>query len=456
MNNRKCSSFDHKELNAISFCVHCKIYMCNKCEKIHSDLFKNHNIYNLNSNLNEIFTGVCQEKNHNYELEFFCKSHNVLCCSSCITKIKDDSHGQHTDCDICLIKDIKEEKKNKLNSNIKYLEELSISLEDSIKQLKNILEKIGTTKEELKLNIQKIFTKIRNTLNNREDELLLEVDKKFDDIFFDDEFIKKCEKLPNQIKSSLEKGKSIDKDWENEKKLNLIINNCINIENNINTINTIGEKLKMNNQSPNLNVIFLPNQEKELNNFLENILHFGKVFYNNCFEDSLILNNNNIYINRLIEWINPSYENTISSQLLLRKSRDGDDYLTFHKLCDKKGPTIVLIKGAEGFIVGGYTPLNWESEGDWKKDNKTFVFNLTNNKIYRKNGELTNSIFCDEEIGPLFNYIGFSENGKKNLSQGDFHIRSDDIYINNFNEIIPNEGKNRLFDVEEVEIYKFE
>ena len=201
MDNKKCSSFDHKELNAISFCVQCKIYMCNKCEKIHSDLFKNHNTYNLNSNLNEIFTGVCQEKNHNYELEFFCKSHNVLCCSSCITKIKDDSHGQHTDCDICLIKDIKEEKKNKSNSNTKYLEELSISSEDSTKQPKNISEKTGTTKEELKLNTQKIFTKIRNALNNREDELLLEVDKKFDDIFFDDEFIKNVKNYLIKLKA---------------------------------------------------------------------------------------------------------------------------------------------------------------------------------------------------------------------------------------------------------------
>ena len=115
-----------------------------------------------------------------------------------------------------------------------------------------------------------------------------------------------------------------------------------------------------------------------------------------------------------------------------------------------------MIKGTEGFIVGGYTPLNWESEGDWKKDNKTFVFNLTNNKIYRKNGELSNSIYCNKSTGPLFNYIGFSEKGKKNLSQGNFHIRSNDIYIDNFNEIIPNEGKERVFDVEEVEIYKVE
>ena len=32
-------------------------------------------------------------------------------------------------------------------------------------------------KEELKQNIKNIFTKIRNDLNSREDEILLEVDK---------------------------------------------------------------------------------------------------------------------------------------------------------------------------------------------------------------------------------------------------------------------------------------
>ena len=40
------------------------------------------------------------------------------------------------------------------------------------------------------------------------------------------------------------------------------------------------------------------------------------------------------------------------------------------------------------------------------------------------------------------------------MSQGEFHIKND-IYDNNYNEIIPNEG-NRFFDVEEVEIYKIE
>ena len=51
------------------------------------------------------------------------------------------------------IKDIKEEKKEKFKSNIKYLEELSNSLHDSIDNLKIMYEKIIENKEELKLNI---------------------------------------------------------------------------------------------------------------------------------------------------------------------------------------------------------------------------------------------------------------------------------------------------------------
>ena len=63
----------------------------------------------------------------------------------------------------------------------------------------------------MKLYIQSVFTKIRNLINKREDELLLDVDKKFDDIFFGDEFINFSEKLPKKAKLSLEKSKSTEK-----------------------------------------------------------------------------------------------------------------------------------------------------------------------------------------------------------------------------------------------------
>ena len=53
--------------------------------------------------------------------------------------------------------------------NIKILEDLSINLQQSIKELNIIFEKIEKNKEEIKINIQKIFTKLRNVINDRED-----------------------------------------------------------------------------------------------------------------------------------------------------------------------------------------------------------------------------------------------------------------------------------------------
>ena len=253
---------------------------------------------------------------------FFAK-HIINYASACITKIKDEHHGQHIDCEICLIKDIKEEKRKNLNKNIESLEKLSLLLEESIKNLKVIFEKIKESKEELKTKIQKIFTKKRNELNEREDELLLEVDKKYDKLFFEEEFIKKNEKLPNKIKISLEKAKIKDSDWNDENKLNLLINDCINIENNIEDINTINKKIESYNISTTIKMKFIPKESDEINNFIKSIKTFGKFFdYNDIFKDSLIIKNNNLYKYNLIEWINP--QKKMLTSLLYRKSSNGD------------------------------------------------------------------------------------------------------------------------------------
>jgi hypothetical protein len=42
----------------------------------------------------------------------------------------------------------------------------------------------------------------------------------------------------------LEKSNVKDSDWDDKKKLNVLINNCINIENNIKDINIINEKIQ--------------------------------------------------------------------------------------------------------------------------------------------------------------------------------------------------------------------
>ena len=170
-NNKKCSFKQHKEINAVSFCQECKIYICNKCVTIHQGFFENHYLFNL-VNDKDIFINMCQEENHTMKLEYYCQNHNQLCCAACIAKIISKGNGKHKDCNIFNIEEIKEEKKNKLKENIQFLENFSVNLENSINNLKENFETIKEKKEEIKLKIQKIFTKIRSILNEREDYLL--------------------------------------------------------------------------------------------------------------------------------------------------------------------------------------------------------------------------------------------------------------------------------------------
>ena len=223
---KKCSSREHKEIDAKYFCKECKVFLCNKCDIFHSNLFQNHRTNNIDSdNIETIFTGFCQEKSHNDELEYYCKTHNILCCAACIAKIKKRENGKHKDCDIYIIEDIKEEKKNMLKENIQLLESLSTTLENSINNLKIMFEQMNKNKENLKMEIQQLFTKIRNELNNREEKLLFEVDKIYEDTFFKEELIKKSEKMPNTVKLSIEEGKKLEKGYnENENKLSLLMN----------------------------------------------------------------------------------------------------------------------------------------------------------------------------------------------------------------------------------------
>ena len=223
---KKCSSIEHREIDAVIYCTKCQVYMCNKCEQFHSNLFQIHKNFVIDNEKEseDIFTGLCKEKDHQMKLDFFCETHNELCCAACLCKINKKGNGKHKDCKVCCIEEIKDEKKNKLKENIKCLEELSKTFQQSINNLKIIYEKINANKEELKLKIQKIFTKLRNELNNREDELISDVDKKFENIYFKEEIIKESEKMPNKIKLSLEKGKLIDVEKNNDNKISLLMN----------------------------------------------------------------------------------------------------------------------------------------------------------------------------------------------------------------------------------------
>ena len=59
---------------------------------------------------------------------------------------------------------------------------------------------------------------------------------------------------------------------------------------------------------------------------------------------------------------------------MFRKSTNGDSFEEFHKLCDNKRTTLVLIKAKEGFIIGGYTTHDWDISGKYIMITIVFFF----------------------------------------------------------------------------------
>ena len=273
----KCFSKKHANIDAIIYCQNCRVYMCNKCKNLHSDLFEEHLLEN---DLSNIFTGICNEPNHNCELEYFCETHNLLCCSKCIGSFKNKGYGKHGQCKVYLIEDIKSNKKDKLNENINNLEQLNNDIEKKIEELRKIYDKMIEDKENVKLKLQKIYTKLRNIINKEEDKLLLKIDKKFDKNFFGEKFLKESSELPKRIQKILINGKSINKEW-NENKLTYLVNECINIENNITKINDINNTINTyNTKTIKINYIEDEEKIKEFPQIVKNIgnLIIGKEF----------------------------------------------------------------------------------------------------------------------------------------------------------------------------------
>ena len=67
--------------------------------------------------------------------------------------------------------------------------------------------------------------------------------------------------------------------------------------------------------------------------------------------------------------------------LLWRSSRDGGAPEDFHRLCDHQGPTITLIRDADGNVFGGYTSAKWSSHhypGEHFMDFSAFLFTVVN------------------------------------------------------------------------------
>lgn len=191
----------------------------------------------------------------------------------------------------------------------------------------------------------------------------------------------------------------------------------------------------------------LKKEIQELKEFKKQVSFLLKNYIRNL--DSFIIDNNS-YNSSIKSWINPL--RNIKANLLYRMSRDGPEISTFHQLCDNKGPTLTLFDLKDGNKIGFYISNSFDSNSGWKKDEKSFIFNLNQNTKYKKINPKLNAFCCFSQSGPSVNGLGCNDNVKLNYI---YHSRD---FINNCYEngskILPSIKYEQEYEVIEEEIFQ--
>ena len=255
-------------------------------------------------------------------------------------------------------------------------------------------------------------------MNNREDALLLEVDKKYDEIYFNENIIKETKNLPNKIKLSLEKGNKIEKEYD-DNKLSLFINNCINIENNIKKLNTLKTKIEKCKELVNIKINFIEENSEEVKTLMQSINKFGYLNSNYLKEID------NSWTTEIINC--KSYLYTLKENNYLAEKTKQTEYMYLIKSKFQfKKDKLYKLEFFPNYIGGdfdiGFADYSQSSKLSWLRD----MFNcvgLTNVGLYI-NGSLINNLNL--------------ENGKKyefiiDISKGTFILNIDEKKVGTFN-----------------------
>ncbi|MDR3742333.1 MAG: TLD domain-containing protein, partial [Terracidiphilus sp.] len=97
--------------------------------------------------------------------------------------------------------------------------------------------------------------------------------------------------------------------------------------------------------------------------------------------------------------------------LLYRGSRDGMTPAAFHRLCDDKGPTLVLVRCSDGWVFGGHAGASWETDPRGPThvaSADAFLFSVTGPhtsapvRFPVKEGNVDRALSCNPFYGPCF------------------------------------------------------
>ena len=221
------------------------------------------------------------------------------------------------------------------------------------------------------------------------------------------------------------------------------------------------EKDKLEKQSANLNAqlkteIELKDVYNQKISSLTNLLESLKIEYEKLLEqkgdkkdDENDLNIKNSNIINSIEAFN--IEKTIKGKIT-QKCFDGkgDNYnpIIFHEKCDGS-PLLILLKTDNKERIGAFTKLSFEGL-EIKRDPSTALFNIDQGKFYALASPEYSTIVCDPNELPQFGVdLQIKSNGQ-GINQ--FPFNYGDKNINRSEELT----KNKVFQIEDLEIYKVE
>jgi hypothetical protein len=275
-----------------------------------------------------------------------------------------------------------------------------------MEELKKNYEKV--TKEITKTKIQNIFTKIKESIDGREKEVLSKfkylMDSHFDEIFEKEK--QKYESLSNTIEESLQKSRDLEEKMNDTNLINSAINECLNIEDSIKNLNNDIAKIKNEIDISKVTscLKFSTEEDESLNKYVESLRKLGNIYTNiNIFKFKKCpekISENKLYS------VSGEKENIIT-----KTGVDGWVGIAcqnaFDKSNDKYIWTIKILKSNNNTIMVGVAPINFDINSSSYSNDGWYLY-LRSSFLYsglphNYNNKKTNLPKVKEEIKIVMN-----------------------------------------------------
>lgn len=200
----------------------------------------------------------------------------------------------------------------------------------------------------------------------------------------------------------------------------------LNIETNIKEINIINEKIEKCNSNGNAKINFIPEDNEEINKFLNTIKMFGKITDSENLINTKIISENEI--KQIQNWLIQSIGEFKNCNLIYKATEHGDSKDVLFSKCKNKKNLIWIMKDKNNNIFGCFNSIAINGNNSYSKDSKCFLYSINKKKKYLPNLNVQNNIYhCSSHI------IEFGDSNKFEFVVGEKFLSKNSITFSNNN-----------------------